>query len=423
MSNNFDYRKINHIHYASIWRIKDRRRVPSLFSIFLLYLGRIVYFSFLGSWKYVSVKNVLFIATSKNTQRSLEPIANALKNRDYTFCTSLHQILPYARVYWYSLLWFPSFLKLYFSSTKDEKKMIRSTYSYFLSAPGIVKVASIFFRKNSHIKVTVFANDHTSPIRSVIQAAKDCSISTLYTQHASVTKLFPPLIFDYNFLDGKESFEKYLDCGKITGSVFLSGSPRFDYICNIQEKERNSIGIAFNILDDVKKVYKTCSFLVDHKFTIEVRPHPRQRGIDWKPFKELGISISNPVAESPFDFLNRQRCIIAGSSSIHLDSALMRVPSIIYNWTNGSLRDSYGYCVNNLVLSVNSDDELVDILHNISLQPKELVQYYVSSFGTSFQGKTSLLIAGFIDALVDNQLQFYIDKNFKYHQDNYFTIK
>ena len=301
--------------------------------------------------------------------------------------------------------------------------MIRSQYSYFLSAPGIVKVASKFFRKNAHIKVAVFTNDHTSPIRSVIQAANDCAIKTLYTQHASVTQMFPPLIFDYNFLDGQESFEKYLDCGTITGSVFLSGSPRFDYICNIQETERHSIGIAFNMLDDVKKVYETCSFLVAHKYTIEVRPHPRQKGIDWEPFKELGISISNPKTESSFDFLNRQRVIVAGSSSIHLDSALMRIPSIIYNWTNGSLIDSYGYCKNNLVSCANSEDELINILHNISLPPIELIQYYVSSFGTSYHGKSSQLIAGFIDALSENRLQDYMAANFIYHSGNYFTIR
>lgn len=419
----FDYRKINHIHYTNTRYIKGGRRVPSLFSVILFYIGRIIYFSLSRNWKYASVKNVLFIAPSINNQRSLEPIANALMNKDYTFCTSLHQILPYARVYWYSILWFPSFLKLYYSSTKDEKSMIRSHYSYFLSAPGIVQVASIFFRKNAHIKVAVFSNDHTSPIRSIIQAAKDCNIKTLYTQHASVTNLFPPLIFDYNFLDGKESFEKYLECGEIGGNVFLSGSPRFDFISNIQGKKRTSIGIAFNLMDDVKKVYETCSFLVTHNYTIEVRPHPRQKGIDWEPFKVLGISVSNPASETSFEFLNRQKVIIAGSSSIHLDSALMRIPSVLYNWTNGGMIDSYGYCEKNLVPCANSDVELIKILQNISLPPKELVQYYVSSFGTSFQGKTSLLIAGFIEALSDNRLQSFIDTHFQYYQSNYYTIR
>ena len=422
MFKSFDYRKINHIHYTTMWYIK-RRRVPSLFSIILLYIGRLFYFSLSRNWQYATVKNILFIAPTINNQRSLEPIANALVNKDYTFCTSLHQIIPYARVYWYSILWLPSFFKLYFSSSKDEKRMIRSQYSYFLSAPGIVKVASIFFRKNAHIKVTIFTNDHTSPIRSVIQAAIDCNIKTLYTQHASVTNMFPPLIFDYNFLDGKESFEKYLECGTIRGCVFLSGSPRFDYLSKIQARARNSIGIAFNMLDDVKKVYKTCSFLVAHNYSIEVRPHPRQKGIDWEPFKALGISISDPIAEPSFDFINRQRIIIAGSSSIHLDSALMRIPSIIYNWTNDSLIDSYGYCKKNLVPCANTEAELIDILKDVSLPSKELVQYYVASFGTSFHGKSSHLIASFIDALSENRLQNFIATNFLYHSSNYFTIR
>ena len=121
MFKTFDYRKINHIHYTTMWYIK-RRRVPSLFSVIILYIGRLLYFSLSRNWRYASVKNILFIAPSINNQRSLEPIANALVNKDYTFCTSLHQIIPYARVYWYSLLWFPSFLQLYFSSTADEKK-------------------------------------------------------------------------------------------------------------------------------------------------------------------------------------------------------------------------------------------------------------------------------------------------------------
>lgn len=406
-----------------MWYIKGRRRVPSLFCITILYIARLIYFSLSRNWKYGTVKSILFIAPTINNQRSLEPIANALKNKDYTFCTSLHQILPYARVYWYSLLWIPSFLQLYFSSSKEERRMIRSQYSYFLSAPGIVKVASIFFKKNAHIRVAIFTNDHTSPIRSVIQAAKDCNIKTLYTQHASVTNLFPPLIFDYSFLDGKESLEKYLECGEISGNVFLSGSPRFDYLSNIKEKKRNSIGIAFNMLDNVKKVYDTCSFLVAHNYKVEVRPHPRQKGIDWVPFKKLGVLISNPTTESSFDFLSRQIVIIAGSSSIHLDAALMRIPSIIFNWTNGCLLDSYGYSKNNLVLSVNSEIELIKTLHNISLPPKELVQYYVSSFGTSFQGKSSLLIAGFIDALLENHLQSYIDTKFLYNHNGYFTIR
>ena len=59
--------------------------------------------------------------------------------------------------------------------------------------------------------VVFVANDHTGPCRSIRLACEQLNIKVAYIQHA-VSSIFPPLEFDYAFLDGKVAYDIYNRC-------------------------------------------------------------------------------------------------------------------------------------------------------------------------------------------------------------------
>jgi len=60
--------------------------------------------------------------------------------------------------------------------------------------------------------VLVVANDHSYPCTTIVKAAQDEGVKTVYIQHASVSDKFPALKFDYALLEGLDSLEKYNLC-------------------------------------------------------------------------------------------------------------------------------------------------------------------------------------------------------------------
>ena len=66
------------------------------------------------------------------------------------------------------------------------------------------------------------------------------NIETLYIQHASVTSRFPALKFNYAFLDGFDTLNKYITAGPSETKVFLTGTCKFD---NVLVSKQNIIYI------------------------------------------------------------------------------------------------------------------------------------------------------------------------------------
>ena len=216
-------------------------------------------------------------------------------------------------------------------------------------------------------------------------------VKTLYVQHASVAKGFPRLIASYSFLDGQESLEKYLDAGQPEGEVYLSGGVRFDPIFK-QYKLKNTekvstIGIAINMLDDFEKVKSLCGFLLDHGYRLSLRPHPRYGSLDTAWLSDNAIGYSDPKAESSFDFIEKIDLMISNESSIHLDAAMMKCPSVVYNFSTQPILDHYSYIKSGLVRVAESEAQLIDIIRDPKalLPAIETLQYYNASCGTKLE--------------------------------------
>lgn len=378
-------------------------------------------FLFSNYKKYLTHYDYIFFSATNNNYRALKPIQEKMGSSTKIFtskCSCLQKIWVYGMLY--SPIVFLRYLKLSGYLKKACSSGFISyclTYGYFIESKRILQILRPFF--------LFVANDHTYPQRTFFRIAQSIHIKTVYVQHASVSEKFPPLEFDYAFLDGQESLEKYTANNKICKSaVFLTGSSRFDIIKTLtMNKEENylsiNLGIAVNSVDLIEKVEEFICKL--RKYTqqlqITVRPHPALKTPLYKQIaKKYNCILSDPQIENPFFFIAKNDFFISGESSFHLDAVLSGKFSYYYNFTNEEPLDSYGYVKNGLVRYFSK--EVLDkiVTKNINDTGNEkLLQYYVANYATPFWGKASDVIALTIKHLHYNKQpgDFWIEKEAK----------
>lgn len=347
------------------------------------------------------IGDILFYAPELNNKRSLESIMNNLPKNSYTFWYTPDS-LPNRGIWLRSLLYFPLFCILYLKSSLEDRKLIGSFSWDFIRACGTYKTLEKVIINNPQLKMIVMASDQNIENRSLIELAEKYQIKTLYVQHASVTKDFPTLPISYSFLDGKESFDKYNHGEEMKGMFFLSGGARFDIFYKYKNEEKKyDVGIALNALDDMEKVSKLCKYIKkNYSSNIIVRPHVSlliNKRFKKDFFISQGIDISDSLKEPSCVFLSKIKKMIAGESAIHLDAAIMDVPSIVYNMSDrNEILDIYSYVKTGLARSYNSLEDLVTALsldNNIST---EIKKYYNASYGTPMEGQVGKMISSFI---------------------------
>jgi hypothetical protein len=248
-------------------------------------------------------------------------------------------------------------------------------------------------------KAIVFSNDHIIESRSLLLAAIRLRVPTIYIQHASVSPSFPPLKFDLNLLEGLDAHEKYRSIGTIRGKVHLVGMPKFDSYLKFRKsvKSIRSIGIPYNLNDDITILELLITAL--HKAfpdrTITIRKHPKDKSEISLRSRFQFLNESDPYVDSAFDFLVSQDCIIAGNSSIHLESTLLNIPSIYFRMGNDSLvHDYYGYVHNGLVSSASGIEDVITL---ITKHSEDVIfhraSYYNATVGGPCEGKSQELAA------------------------------
>jgi len=276
----------------------------------------------------------------------------------------------------------------------------------YLNAPGVYSDA-LKYLDIIKPKSVLVANDHIFFPRSYFRAAQKLGIKTIYAQHASVSNLFPRLEYDYAFLDGDETLNKYTSNGKESLSdVLLSGSPRFDKIPLTPKYDTYELGIAINILDNKERILDLVNLLILNNINFIIRPHPGQPDIDfWKQYcKENQIGYSNPFEESPIDFIASCKIFAVGDSGIHLEIALCKKLSYYVNFQNNDISDGYDFIKDGLV-DVRSNEDLVNIVLNEKNESKsfEKIKYFVANFETEYWGKSAFLIAETINQINSGQ--------------------
>lgn len=405
-ASSIDIYSLNYILFSS-FRHKAQDAKP-LFNCVIIYLYdffKVVFKK--GGVKYPISKPILVYSPSINNQRTTDPIVSNLDKGNYTYWRKTDGYLPVVRIHLISFFYSFSFFAFYFRQSKDDKRLIRRFFDIFFTTIGRFVVIDGFFKNNPQLKLLVMANDHNQTNRCMIDLANKYGIKAIYTQHASVTDRFPALHFDYSFLDGLESFEKYNKVGDIKGKVFLSGSPRYDLLHDYSGQcVSNVIGIGLSEADKVEKVVELCSYIKSRSnYKIIVRPHPRtEPTFPSDMFINQGVSISFPSKENSLPFLSKVSILIANESGIHLDAAIMHKRSIMYNFSDNDVMDWYGFIKQGLITYCNSYDDVFHQIENQKPIPSETLQYYYAAYNTPHEGNVGLLISKLINHLMDNNI-------------------
>ncbi len=301
--------------------------------------------------------------------------------------------LPYIRRLRDFLIFFNllSFLKKKESRTSEIFDLVFNSLGSYESFDSIIKT-------HNPLSIT-FSNDHSVIPRALFFAAKENAIPTVYVQHATVTRDFPPLEFTLSLLEGQDAIDKYSVKG-ISGEVKLIGMPRFDAFVKKRKVSGstciNTIGMAFNTLDSIDIILSMVKRIltVNPSVSIVIRKHQKDLRDFSSPFAayKKNVSFSNALAEDPFDFILRCDVLLAGNSSIHLDARLLNVASLFYDFDRVSnVSDLYGFVSKGFVREIASEDEMVQALslpmamENVYLQAK----YYNEAVGEPWESETS----------------------------------
>lgn len=365
----------------------------------------------------------LIVYSSRNQLIALEPINSCLKKNNNHAIVSITQ-LPLFFSYCISLLYIPAFIKYYRKSTKDDKKIIGNEFNAFLRSYGDYKMFSRIFKKKKP-KILIVANDHVSTLRAAIIAANDADVKTLYVQHAAITEKFPQLLTSYSFLDGLDSFQKYQKRGINSEKVFLIGGSRFDNIDKNKDLNRESIGVALTLKDNDECWHEVVNRLKENYLPsrIVIRPHPSmnlKRVINY--CKEQKVSFSNPLLEDSFSFISSISFLVANETSIHLDSAIMHVPSVLCTcMSKKPFSDHYGLVKSSVLEHIECLNDLIPYIHNYNYKPADsFIRNYNASYNTHIEGHVSEIISNFIDSVVFNTV--FVDERLQL-TDNIYTIK
>jgi len=319
---------------------------------------------------------------------------------------------PVAWVYIFSLPFFPLILYRFFKARGYCKRSYRIGLDQYWLTYGHYITCRLWLRCVSP-SVVVVSNDHLTHTRTLVAAAKAVGIPTIYVQHASVTAQFPPLVFDYALLEGRDALTKY-DRVSSDSKVFLIGMPKADsYHPYINTRTHvKSVGICTNALVSVSCVKTLLELLTQHctECAFTLRPHPRdanrEGGIWQKLAAQYNVRYSDGRTEFAFDFLKEVDAIIAGDSSILLEAALLNVVPLYYDFSGEKQLDHYGYVQNGLAEYHGQPSDLVRSLNQM-VQSKPYVRrqakLYCATVDTSFDGHSAELGADLIRKIAYDQ--------------------
>ena len=424
------YSKLDIVDINSIAFIVKEKQ-PSLPMQLCIFFAQLFYYTFIHRFKYKTLpknyKGIVFFGVSINNRRSLDPIATHLEEDEYLYLKNHQNDIHKRRAFWLSLPYLPDLIRTYRNADAPTRTIIKRYFTRLWSTYGYYQLAKEYL-EHYKVKTLILSSDQGEFHRCLLLNAKELNVKTIYVQHASVAKGFPKLIASYSFLDGEETLEKYLYAGKPEGEVYLSGGVRFDPIFQ-KYKLKNvesvgTIGIAINMLDDFGEVQRLCQFLLSHNYKLVLRPHPRYGGINKTWLEENAIDYSDPKAESSFDFISHIDLMISNESSIHLDAALMKCPSVVYNFSTHPILDRYSYIKTGLVRVADNEEQLLAAITNPqdSLPSTETLQFYNASCGTSTEGTLGEAISIFIRDLSDGTPMLF-DKKFGFQKVNDYLHK
>ena len=181
-----DIKRLNYIKYTSCRELA--KNPHPLWKCLLLYLRQLftMIINRQLSGDELNAKEILFVVPTLNNQKSVQNIINNLPKEKYSVWIDLEKILPMVQIFLNSIFYFHLFIRLYLSSSNEDKKLIRRFYVDFITACSTYRAIDKILIKNHSLKLLVLANDHILVNRCLIELCEKYKIKTLYVQHASV---------------------------------------------------------------------------------------------------------------------------------------------------------------------------------------------------------------------------------------------
>ena len=351
---------------------------------------------------------ILLFATSKNQRDSLLRLRAIIPDTYLGGCyTEVDQPFPLFMSHIISLPFFPIVAFHYWRASEYQRLSFRLNLdNYWLTYGAYIACRNWFARLEP--RAIILSNDHNTLNRIALKCARRHNVPTIYLQHASVTAKFPPLDFDYAFLEGRDAARKYDEAGPSRATVLLVGMVKFDAYAQYVNQHNTlvSLGICTNILDPMPEVSALCGELKEQcpQLRLVLRQHPLDpRTVEWQSISSLhGIEFSDSRREEALLFLRGIDGIIAAESSIHLEAAMMNVYPLYYAY-NGQYRDWYGYGRYKLYDHCASRTEVLEKVRGLMRgkpSVRERAKAYCETINTPYDGKSSLLVKSEVQRIV-----------------------
>lgn len=381
----------------------------------------------------IAGKSICFFVSSQNQLNAIEPVYNGRKESAILLGIKSwgNYKLPIGRAYLWSIFFFPLVLYKFIISSGYKKISIKYFFDSYLLTYGFY-IVSYKNLKSIRPELVITTSDHTMHNRAFDLAAKHLGIKRIFMQHASATDKFPPLKYDFAFLDGKDSLIKYINNGTKNVNIFLTGFPKLDYSLQILNNRNSifSIGVCLgknDEIDDIEvfinELNSSCSNL-----TIKLRPHPADTRMSKLQMiaNKHGLFFSNSTIESSIDFLKDVDLVISGDSNILLEAAIINVVPIKYNITKYPFSDLYGFIKNGLVEEIKSKDTLFKKLSS-NIKEKEDVRvrakFYNETINTIYDGKSTQLVNELITNILSNEINEKIWEKYFENENTIFKLK
>ena len=360
--------------------------------------------------KYKNKNGYLIYGESVNNRNTLMPIVEKLDEKKVIPIMAPNSY-PNWRTYWYAIPYLFELCREIKKADTKSRSTIKRFFPKFWRMYGYPKLVSGMLEYYKPT-VVVMANDHLPLNRCLMREANKRNIQTIYVQHAAITDKFPPLAFSYSLLDGEDSFKKYDSKSGTSGHIYLTGGIRFDRIKDYPKKRTDKlvVGVAINLVDSERIVKETCMSInhwLGSNGYIVLRPHPQMKLDYWNNWcSENNILLSNARDEFSFAFISRISLLVANQSSIHLDAAMCRTPSIVYNLSEENPADNYAFVKNKMVPKAENIDALISLLDNIDSYHYDdnVVKFYNCSYNSKYEQRVSEMMADLLYYISDDNV-------------------
>lgn len=201
----------------------------------------------------------------------------------------------------------------------------------------------------SKLRAVVLANDHSPLPIALWQASKDCNIMTVYVQHAPISRIFPPLRFDYAVLNDRYSLNLYraIDSEKgiaenPTATELLPIVNRAN--CPIRRaSEPFTVGICLSLFPNLRNTRKFALDILANSAVdrLIIKHHPRSRDVI---FSDSICGIEEIKHDPGMElFWKRVDFCFVSNSGVGLELLCEGIPTFYVSTLDDFIYDYYGF--------------------------------------------------------------------------------